>query len=258
MGRAGIGAGGTCCWGALPSPSPTAASLACRRFRGHAVLERVLPKPGRDAAPRPRVEVQCLQAALGLAAGEGGMLPPPHPQRCRGRGSLAALKQSLGCFLASAAMATPDSNRLVRQGASEVGALQRSAHNLGRAGLSQALVGPATPVPLLTGATGCHSPPPSPLPESLASPLQRASLRQTAGLWYSETLRRLLCGQGCVWLGGRWGGWQCWAGSPHPGCVILGWDCRLSCWGCDGDCGHRDGKKAALCPGLVHMDAPAL
>lgn len=45
---------------------------------------------------------------------------------------------------------------------------------------------------------------------------------------------------------------------PHPGHVILGWDCRLSCWGCDGDCGHRDGKKAALCPGSTHTDAPAL
>lgn len=172
MGQAGIGAGGTCCWGALPSPSPTATPLECRRFWGRAVLEHVLPEPGRDAAPRPRVGVQQLQAALGLAAGGGGTPPPPHPQCCRGRGSLAALKQSLGCFLASAAMATPDGNRLVRWGASEVGVLQQSARNLGRAGLPQALVGPVTPVPLLTGTTGCHSPPPSPLPASLASPLQ--------------------------------------------------------------------------------------
>lgn len=45
VGQAGIEAGRTHCWRALPSPSPAAASLMCCRFWGHIVLERVLPEP---------------------------------------------------------------------------------------------------------------------------------------------------------------------------------------------------------------------
>lgn len=41
---------------------------------------------------------------------------------------------------------------------------------------------------------------------------------------------------------------------PHLGHVILGWECSLSCWGCDRDHEHNDGKEAALCPGSDYMD----
>lgn len=109
----GIGAGRTHCWGALPSPSPAAASLMCCRFWGCVVLEHVLPEPGRDAMPRLRASScgPCWGCVL-----MGGTLPLAHPLGCRGRGSLAVLKQPLDCFLASAVMATPDGNRLVQRG----------------------------------------------------------------------------------------------------------------------------------------------